>query len=139
RNRRAEMNVAPSRKTKLIIVTQFTDTFNSDTAAFFSRLVSASGIEVKAEYSDPDAVQIVTDSATIFIPLADMIDFEAERARLNKEKTQIVQEIDRFEKKLSNESFVAKAPANVVDAERGKLAAAKDKLAGIENALSKLN
>ncbi len=139
RNRRAEMNVAPSRKTKLIIVTQFTDTFNSDTAAFFSRLASASGIEVKAEYSDPDAVQIVTDSATIFIPLADMIDFEAERARLNKEKTQIVQEIDRFEKKLSNESFVAKAPANVVDAERGKLAAAKDKLAGIENALSKLN
>ena len=58
---------------------------------------------------------------------------------LNKEKTQIVQEIERFEKKLSNESFVAKAPANVVDAERGKLAAAKDKLAGIENALSKLN
>nr|MCR5263273.1 valine--tRNA ligase [Clostridiales bacterium] len=138
RNRRAEMNVAPSRKTKLIIVTQFTDTFNEDTSVFFTRLASAAEIDVMPEYSDPDAVQIVTDSATIFIPLADMIDFEAERARLEKERAQIAQEIERFEKKLSNESFVSKAPANVVEGERAKLSAAKDKLSGIENALSKL-
>ncbi|NLZ37945.1 MAG: valine--tRNA ligase [Clostridiales bacterium] len=139
RNRRAEMNVAPGRKAKLTIVTQFTDTFNEDTGVFFERLASASEIEVKSEYSDSDAVQIVTDSATIFIPLADMIDFEAERTRLAKEREQILAEIERSEKKLANEGFVSKAPANVVESERNKLLAAKDKLTGIEAAIAKLN
>jgi valyl-tRNA synthetase len=99
RNRRAEMNVAPGRKTKLTVVTQFTDTFNDDTGIFFKRLASASEIEVKSEYSDNDAIQIVTDSATFFIPLADMIDFEAERTRLNKERDQIISPTSRGAKR----------------------------------------
>ncbi|MGI6742160.1 MAG: valine--tRNA ligase [Eubacteriales bacterium] len=139
RNRRAEMNVAPGRKTKLTVVTQFTDTFNDDTGIFFKRLASTSEIEVKSEYSDNDAVQIVTDSATFFIPLADMIDFEAERTRLNKERDLIIADIERSEKKLANEGFISKAPANVIESEKNKLSAAKDKLTGIETAIEKLN
>jgi len=139
RNRRAEMNVAHGRKTKLTVVTQFTDTFNDNTGIFFKRLASASEIEVKSEYSDNDAVQIVTDSATFFIPLADMIDFEAERIRLNKERDLILADIERSEKKLANEGFISKAPANVIESEKNKLSAAKDKLTGIETAIEKLN
>ena len=73
------------------------------------------------EYRDENAVTIVTDAATVYIPLADMIDFEQERARLSAELARAEEDIARTEKKLANESFVAKAPAAVVDAERQKL------------------
>ena len=66
------------------------------------------------------SVQIVTNAATVYIPLSDMIDFEKELARLNKERESTLGEIQRIEKKLSNEGFVAKAPAAVVEGEREK-------------------
>ena len=81
---------------------------------------------------------MVTDCATAYIPLADMIDTEKELARLTKEKENILGEIERLNKKLSNEGFVAKAPAAVVEGERNKLAKYQETLAGVENAIAQL-
>ncbi len=138
RNRRAEMNVPPSKKAHVYIVTSNTAVFNADTARFFERLASASEVTVADSYSDENAVQIVTDSATLYIPLAEVLDFDKELERLTKEYDKTLGEIERLEKKLSNEGFVAKAPAQVVEAEKVKLAQYKSTLEGIAEAKSKL-
>ncbi len=140
RNRRAEMNVPPSRRAHLTIVTNRTDVFDESKTPFFERLASASGVTVCDDYhGDDNAVQIITTYATVYIPLAEMIDLAAERARLEKEAEQAQGEIDRLEKKLSNEGFLSKAPAQVVEAERAKLHKYSETLAGIKSALAKLN
>ena len=138
RNRRAEMNVPPSRKAKLYIVSAYSDTFNDSISHFFTRLASASGVEYVSEYNGENAVSIVTDSATAYIPLAEMIDTEKELARLTKEKEKTEKEIDRLLKKLGNEGFTSKAPAAVVEGERLKLAKYTETLSGIEAAIAQL-
>ncbi len=143
RNRRSEMNIAPSRKAALFISTKHETTFNPASYAFFARLASASEVSV-AESFDADvvsadtAVQVITPAATAYLPLADLVDFEKEKARLDGEIKKLEQEVERFEKKLSNESFTAKAPAAVVEGERAKLAAAREKLEGTRAARAKL-
>ena len=143
RARRNEMNVVPSRKAKVYIATKYTDSFNDKTAVFFTRLASASEIEVAESFegvvSADDSVQIITDSATIFLPLSDIIDTEKEKARLEGEKKKLEGEIERIEKKLSNEGFVAKAPAAVVEGEKAKLLKYRENLDGVLAALAKLN
>ncbi len=144
RLRRNEMNVAPSRKAKVYIETGYTESFAPATYAFFKSLASASDVEVSEKFSidtvSPDnAVQIITDSATIYLPLADIIDTEKEIERLEKEKAKISQGIENIERKLSNEGFVSKAPAAVVEGERARLGKFKEALAGIEAALAKFN
>ncbi|MCQ2430270.1 MAG: class I tRNA ligase family protein, partial [Clostridia bacterium] len=143
RNRRADMNIAPSRKAALFIVTKYTDTFNEATAPFFGRLASASAVQAAeafpAEVLSADAcVQVVTPSATAYLPLSDLVDFEKERARLGAEIAKLQQEVNRLSAKLSNQGFVAKAPAAVVDGEKAKLAAAQEKLAATQAALDKI-
>ena len=143
RTRRSEMNVLPSRKAKLFIATKYADSFNAATTPFFARLASASEVEIAERFDEnavnaDNSVQIITDAATIFLPLADLIDFEKEKARLEGEKKRLEGEIDRVTRKLSNEGFVAKAPAAVVDGERAKLAKYEENLAGILEALAKL-
>ena len=143
RNRRAEMNIAPPRKAAVFIETRYADAFNSATAPFFARLASASGIEVAESFpagrvSADTCVQVVTPAATAYLPLSDLVDYEKERARLTAEITKVSAEVERLDRKLSNQGFVAKAPAAVVDAERAKLAAAREKLTATEAALAKL-
>ena len=142
RARRNEMNVVPSRRAKVYIATKYTDSFNDATAVFFTRLASASEVAVAQSFdgiiSADDSVQIITDSATIFLPLSDVIDTEKERARLEGELKKLEGEIKRLEGKLSNQGFVAKAPAAVVEAERAKLAKYEENLAGVKDALAKL-
>ena len=143
RNRRAEMNIAPSRKAAVFIETRYADAFSSATAPFFARLASASGIEVAESFpagrvSADTCVQVVTPAATAYLPLSDLVDYEKERARLTAEIAKVSAEVERLDKKLSNQGFVAKAPAAVVDAERAKLAAAREKLTATEAALAKL-
>ena len=143
RNRRAEMNIAPSRKAAVFIETRYADAFNSATAPFFARLASASGIEVAESFpadrvSADTCVQVVTPAATAYLPLSDLVDYEKERARLTAEIAKVSAEVERLDKKLSNQGFVAKAPAAVVDAERAKLAAAREKLTATEAAFAKL-
>ena len=143
RARRNEMNVPPSRKAKIYIETRYADSFGAATEAFFKRLASASEIAVAEQFdgnalSVDDAVQIVTDSATIYLPLSDLIDLEKEKARLSAELARLDGEIERANKKLSNESFTAKAPAAVVEGERAKLAKYIENRDGVAAALAKL-
>ena len=138
------MNIAPSRKAALFIATKYTDTFRPDTAPFFARLASASDVTVAESFDEnvvsaDIAVQIITPSATAYLPLSDLIDFEKEKVRLAAEIEKIQGEVKRLSGKLSNEGFVAKAPAAVVDAERQKLVAAEEKLRATQEALAKLN
>ncbi len=138
RTRRSEMNVAPSKKAKLYIVTQYPEAFGEATHPFFERLASASEVNVVSSYADDSSVQIITDSATLFIPMADIVDFAAERERLNKELQSVDGEIARCEGKLSNESFTSRAPEKVVEAEREKLEKYRARRAGILEALASI-
>ena len=138
RNRRADMNVAPSKKAKVIIVTADRATYSDDTVKFFQKLASASDVEFTDAYADENAVQIVATGATVYIPLGELIDFAKEKERLNKEREKILSEIDRVDKKLSNEGFVAKAPAQLIEAEKSKREKFVEQLAATDEAIAKL-
>ncbi len=138
RARRSEMNVPPSRKAKLYITTPYKASFAPSTYDFFKALASASEVEVVDSYNGDNAVQIITHSATVYIPMADMVDTEKELARLNGELAKVQGEIDRLVKKLSNEEFVKKAPERVVALEREKLAKYESTKQGILDALKAL-
>jgi len=138
RNRRAEMNVPPSRKAALHIVTDKKDVFNDKTAKFFIKLASASEVFVERKYEDDSAVQLITSDALIFIPLSDLVDTEKELARLENERKKTLEEIARLDKKLSNAGFIAKAPEAVIAGEKAKLAKYKDTLANIDAAIKKI-
>ena len=142
RNRRSEMNVVPSRRAKVYIATTHAKDFPESSYVFFQRLASASEVEVAESFENKlnadEAVQIVTPAATILLPLSDIIDMEKEKARLNAEKTKLEGEIARVSAKLSNEGFVAKAPAAVVEGERAKLEKFRENLTGVVSALEKM-
>jgi valyl-tRNA synthetase len=121
RNCRAERNVPPSKKTRLYIKTDREDVFGSS-PRYFTSLASASSVEfIKEDFVLPDSVQAITHAATIYIPLGDMVDTQAEKARLAKELEKCEKEIELIRCKLENQEFVAKAPARVVENEREKL------------------
>ena len=121
RNRRAEMNVPPSKKAKVIIVTDKTDVFKQGTA-FFEKLASASEAVVQTDKSgiSDNAVNVVVPSAEVFLPLDELVDKTKELERLNAEKKKLEGEIKRVEGKLNNAGFVSKAPQKVVDEEKAK-------------------
>lgn len=138
RNRRAEMNVAPSKKAKIFIETAYADTFSKGTV-FFKRLASASEVEVAAHFDDMNsAVSIITESARLYIPMDELVDFKAELARLNKEKAGVQKELDFVNNKLNNENFVNKAPAAVVEGQRQAKAQLEEKMALILESIEKI-
>ena len=137
RNRRAEMNVPPSKKAKVFIETPYEEVFKAG-AMFFERLASASEVEVKDKIDLSDALTVVTDSARIFIPLDEIVDKQKELDRLNKEKKAVQKDIDFLSGKLSNEGFLAKAPAQLVEKEKAKLEVAKQKMEKILESIEKL-
>ena len=132
RNRRAEMNVPPSKKARVFVKTQYTGVFSSG-AMFIERLASASSVQVSGMAPQEgenfsDAVQVITDGAVIFIPLDELVDKEKELARLEKERKICEKDITMVEQKLSSQGFLEKAPQNVVEAERVKLEKHKARL-----------
>ena len=137
RNRRAEMNVPPSRKAKYYIATSYKDTFEK-AGIFMQRLASCSEAEIGDSFEFEDAVCIVTTDAKIYIPMGDLVDFEAEIARLNKEKEKVLKDLEFVEKKLNNANFVAKAPAAVVEGQKEAAQKYRDKIAMIDESLAKL-
>ena len=137
RARRSEMNVPPSKKAKLFVVTKYADTFLK-TSKILEKLASASEVALTDAYESDDAVAIATDAGTVYIPLAEVIDFEKERARLNAEAKKNDAEIERIEKKLANEGFVSKAPAAVIEGERAKLQKYLETRESLAAALKKL-
>ena len=137
RNRRAEMNVAPSKKAKYFVATADKETFEF-AGVFMKRLASASEVEVGDSFDIDGAVAIVTSDAKIYIPMGELIDFEAERARLNKEKDKALKELDFIDKKLNNPGFVSKAPEAVVQGQRDAAAKLRDKVAMLDESIAKL-
>ncbi len=137
RARRAEMNVPPSKKAKLYVVTRYADTFLA-TAKIIEKLASASEVILTESYDSDDAVMIATDAGSMYIPLSEVIDFEKERARLTAEMKKNESEIERIEKKLANEGFVSKAPAAVIEGERAKLKKYLETREALATALAKL-
>lgn len=121
RNIRSEMNVPPSKKSKLIVATSEEEIFGAG-AKFFEKLAGASEVLVQADKSGvpENAVTVVVNKAELCMPLDDLIDKEKELERLNKEKNRLEGEIKRVQGKLSNEGFLAKAPANLVEQEKEK-------------------
>ena len=138
RNVRAQMNVPPSKKAKLYVVSDYADSFNADTAVFFTKLASASEVVLVDSYDADGSVSIVSEGAKMYIPMAEIVDLEKERARLEKEKENAKKEIARVNGKLSNASFTDKAPAAVVEAERAKLVKYTELLENVKEMLAKL-
>ena len=137
RNRRNEMNVPPSRKAKVYVATKFPKTF-TDGQAFIIKLASASEVEVGESFDLEGAVTIVTADAKIYIPMDELVDKQAELARLNKELEQLKKRLAQSLGKLNNQGFVAKAPAAVVDKVREQAEKEKEQLAMIEAAIKAL-
>ncbi len=135
RNRRAEMNVPPSKKAKLYISTEAKDTFNK-CAVFMTRLASASEVEVCDNVDVDGAVRVVTTDAVVQIPMNELVDFAKELDRLSKELAAAEKDRDFFGSKLNNEAFVSKAPANVVEAQRESYKKAVDKIALLEASIA---
>ena len=137
RNRRAEMNVPPSRKAKYYIATPYKETFEQ-AGVFMMRLASCSEAVVAESFDGlEEAVCIVTADAKIYVPMGDLVDFEAEVQRLNKEKEKVLKDLEFIDKKLNNANFVAKAPKDVVDGQREAAAKLRDKLKMIDESIAK--
>lgn len=140
RNVRAEMNVPPSKKAKIIIVpTDDKRLAMEDGKEYFKSLASASEVEIKDNKDGipEDAVSVVIDGLELFIPLDELVDFEKEKERLNKERDKALAEIKRVEGKLNNPGFVNKAPAKLVEEEKAKKEKFEEILHTIEERLAK--
>lgn len=139
RSRRAEMNVPPSRKAHLIVVTDKKEIFENG-KAFLMKLAYAGEVSVtdKAPSDVEGMVSVVTDKATMLMPMADLVDLEKERERIKKELAKAQKEYDGQMAKLSNESFLAKAPEKVVEAEKERTSKAKALIDNLTESLNKL-
>ena len=135
RNRRSEMNVPPFRKTHLSIDTASQDTFRAGTK-IMERLAYANHVEVGTGLDLPDAVTIVTPDAKVLIPVDELVDREAEKARLTKELESAQKQFATAQAKLKNEKFLTKAPAAVVDGVRQNASKLQDHIALIRSSLA---
>ena len=139
RNRRAEMNVPPSKKSTLYVVSDKGEIFRQG-EGFICRLAYADKVIICE--TDPEGhenmVCVVTNDAKLYIPLEELIDFEKELARIEKEKANCLKQIAMFEGKLSNEAFVSRAPEKVVAEPREKLEKNRALLAQLEESEKRL-
>ena len=142
RNRRTEMNVPPSKKAALYILTAKPQIFNEG-EGFLQRLAYADEVSLlDTEPANLDGmVTITTADAKLYIPMGQLVDVEKELARIAKELETNRKFLASLEAKLSNEKFVSRAPEAVVNAEREKAQKTRDLIASLEqseNAMKKL-
>ena len=141
RNLRSEMNVAPSKRTRLMLLPAegWTETLRSGDG-YFRRLAGASESTLLQDRNEvkEKTVSAVTAAGELFIPLGDLVDFEKEIARLGKELDNLRKEINRSRGMLNNQGFISKAPAQLVQQEREKLEAAEAKEKALENRIAEL-
>ena len=142
RNVRTSMDVPPSRKAKLVIVSEdaaVRSTF-ADNSNVYINLASASEILVQADKTGigEDAVSVVVPGATAYLPLEDLVDFEKEIARLTKEKDKLTKELSRSRGMLSNQKFLANAKPQKVQEEKDKLAKYEQMMAQVEERLAQM-
>ena len=125
RNVKASMNVAPSKKADMVVISEdkkILDAFD-ECSLFFKNLVNAGELKLSSDRADTpeDAVSVVVTGAVIHIPLAELVDINEERARLEKEVKRLEGELKRSNSMLSNEKFLSKAPASKIEEEKEKL------------------
>ncbi len=139
RSRRAEMNVPPSKRPSLIIVTEKADVFEKS-RVYMANLAYSGEVTITTEAPADNAgmVNVVTEDAKMFMPMAELVDLAAEKARIEKELAKARKDIEGQERKLANENFVSRAPEAVVNAEREKLAKAQALAANLEESLKNL-
>ena len=139
RNVRANMNVVPSRKASLIFVTENTKVIEEG-KGFIEKLAYADKITIQKDRSGiaDNAVSLAVPGIEIYIPFNELVDIEAEIERLEKEKLTYQNEINRVNKMLSNEGFVAKAPASKIDEEKAKKVKYEDLLSKTEERINSL-
>ena len=141
RNLRSEMNVAPSKKTHLMLLPAdgWQEALENG-EGYFKRLAGAAEVAMISDRTQvkEKTVSAVTAAGELFIPLGDLVDFEKEIARLQKELDNLGKETERARGKLNNPGFVSKAPAQLVEAEKAKLAANEQKAAALESRIAEL-
>ena len=142
RNRRSEMNVPPSKKATVYVVSENQDIVDAFTEGklFFTSLAYASDVNIQADKTGiaDDAVSVVIANATIYIPFAELVDIKAEIERLEKEEARLNGEIKRCTGMLSNEKFISKAPEAKVNEEKEKLANYEQMLTQVKERLAAL-
>ena len=142
RNRRSEMNVAPSRKAKVYVVADDDETkvTLTELVPSYQHLISASEVQVQSDKTgiEDNAVSVVIDKATIYMPLADLVDLAKEKERLMKEKKRLEGELKRVNGMLSNEKFMSKAPEAKINEEKAKLEKYESMMAKVEEELAAL-
>ena len=140
RNIRNNMNVHPSKKSKLIFVSTEYKNVIENSKAFLEKLGFANEIIVQNNKDgiDSNAISILLDGIETYIPFEELVDLEAEKQRLQEEKQKLIYEVERCEKMLSNPGFVNKAPEAKVNAEKEKLEKYKAMLENTEERLQKL-
>ena len=143
RNVRSEMNVPPSRKAKVIVVSEnekIRDIF-TESQIFFATLGYAGSVLVQPDKAGvpEDAVSAVIPGAAIYIPFADLVDIDKEIERLTKEKSRLAGELKRVNGMLANENFVKKAPQSKLEEEKAKLAKYTDMMEQVTERLEQLS
>ncbi|RGI46508.1 valine--tRNA ligase [Roseburia sp. OM04-10BH] len=142
RNLRTEMDVPPSRKAKVFIVSEdkaLCETFESMKKTY-QNLISASEIDVQSDKAgiEEDAVSVVIPGAVVYMPLEDLVDMEKEKERLLKEEERLKKELARSHGMLNNEKFVSKAPAAKIQEEKDKLAKYEQMMATVQERLAQM-
>ena len=142
RNLRTEMDVPPSRKAKVFIVSEdkaLCETFESMKKTY-RNLISASEIDVQSDKAGigEDAVSVVIPGAVVYMPLEDLVDMEKEKERLLKEEERLKKELARSHGMLNNEKFVSKAPAAKIQEEKDKLAKYEQMMATVQERLAQM-
>ena len=140
RNIRNNMNVHPSRKSKLIVVTENYKNLINESESILNKLGFAESIELKNNKDGipSNAVSVVTDGIEVFMPFEDLVDLEAEKERLQNEKTKLESEVARATKMLSNPGFVNKAPEAKINEEKAKLAKYQEMLDSVDERLKNI-
>jgi len=142
RNIRADMNVAPSKKVKVFVVSQdeYALSVFRHSEVFFKTLAYASDVVIQQDKTSigDDAVSCVVHNAVIYMPFAELVDIAKETERLEGERAKMLKEIERVEKKLSNDGFISKAPENVIAEEKSKGEKYKAMLGQIDERLSQM-
>ncbi len=140
RNVRANMNIHPSKKAKLIFVTTKYETEVNEAKEFLLKLGFGSEIKIQSNKDGigQDAISIIQDGIELYMPLEDLVDIKEEIARLESEKKKLEAEVQRGEKMLSNPGFVNKAPEKKINEEKEKLANYKKMLEAVTERLEGL-
>ena len=140
RNARNKMNVHPSKKAKLIFVTNKYKDLIENSKLFLEKLGFGSEIIIQEtkENIDSNAISILESNLELYIPFEDLVDLKAEKERLENEKFRLEKEVERGEKMLSNPGFINKAPESKVQEEKQKLAKYKELLSAVEERLASM-